>query len=142
MLSTSTSDSPLQATCHCGRIQITLPSRPADLNECHCTVCYKYGAMWAYFDPETVDTKVSDGATLEGYIRSDEDSRRDISFNRCSHCGCMMTWRGVGKMEGIKRMGVNCRMVPEEHVEGIARRMGLGPKRRTTKKSGKEEEKM
>src|SRR4051794_304960 len=105
-MSASASAPALQSTCHCGRIQITLPSRPTELNECHCTVCYKYGAMWAYFDPDTVDVTVADSATLEGYIRSDEDGEGDISFNRCSHCGCMMTWRGAGERAGVKKMGV------------------------------------
>jgi hypothetical protein len=127
-MSTSTPESTLKSACHCGRIQITLPSRPAELNECHCTVCYKYGAMWAYFDPETVDVTIADGATLEGYRRSDEDGSGDISFNRCSHCGCMMAWRGAGAREGIKKMGVNCRMVPELDIEGIPKKIGMGPR--------------
>lgn len=88
--------------------------------------------MWAYFDPDNVIMTVSDGATLEKYIRSDSEGDGNISFNRCSYCGCMMTWRGVGKREGLKKMGVNCRMVPEEEVEEIPRSMGIGPRNKST----------
>lgn len=37
----------LVTSCHCQRIQVRLPSTPKILNECRCTVCYKYGALWA-----------------------------------------------------------------------------------------------
>jgi hypothetical protein len=124
-MSTFDNNDALQASCHCGRIQVTLPSRPTELNECHCTVCYKYGAMWSYFDPDDVIVTITDGATLEAYVRSDPESDGDIAFNRCSHCGCMMTWRGAGKREDLKKMGINCRMMPEEDTEGIPRRISM-----------------
>jgi len=77
----------LLATCHCGRVQIKLP-KPPKLNECHCTVCYKYGSLWAYFQPSEVTIKVADDTSLAEYSRSDGDG--SITFNRCCHCGCMV----------------------------------------------------
>ncbi|KAI0408236.1 Mss4-like protein [Xylaria palmicola] len=50
MENTNPSDKPTPiATCHCGRIAITMPSPPKSINECHCSVCYKLGALWAYY---------------------------------------------------------------------------------------------
>lgn len=120
----------LRSTCHCGHISVDLPSRPTQLNECHCTICYKYGALWAYFNPDNVTVTMPDGATLEKYIRSDPEGDGDISFNRCSHCGCIMMWRGAGKRADINRMGVNCRMLDEWVIEGIPRVMGIGPRKK------------
>jgi len=125
----------LTATCHCTRIQMILPSRPTTLNECQCTICYKYGALWAYYSPDDITVTISDGATVDTYTRTDAGSYGDLSFERCGHCGCMMTWRGVGKMEGVKKMGVNMRMVPVGDVEGVGRRRGAGP-RSEEKKGG------
>lgn len=116
----------LTATCHCGRVRAQLPSKPKRLNECHCTVCYKYGALWAYYPrPDVVVTTASD-TTLQTYVREDADG--DISFNRCGHCGCMIAWWGLGKYAGPEHMmGVNCRLLPEKEIEGIEKKVSKGP---------------
>lgn len=116
----------LTVVCHCGRVRVQIPSRPTSLNECHCTVCYKYGALWSYFPRHDVVVTTASDTTLQQYIREDADG--DISFNRCGHCGCMMCWRGEGEYAGPERkMGVNCRMLPESSIEGIAKRVSKGP---------------
>jgi hypothetical protein len=117
------------ASCHCNRIKITMPSLPTRLNECHCTACYKYGAIWAYFPRNEVRISVADDTKIEAYIRADGDG--DLSFNRCSNCGCITHWWGEGEIpEGVEeRMGVNCRLVPENEIFGIERTISPGPKR-------------
>ncbi|KAI1125369.1 hypothetical protein F5Y10DRAFT_247268, partial [Nemania abortiva] len=60
MASTATSDNPSpKATCHCGRITVALPRPPEDINECHCSVCYKLGALWAYYPRDEVTVTTS-----------------------------------------------------------------------------------
>lgn len=122
---------PLTLTCHCARITLTLPSPPPYLNECHCTICYKYGALWGYFHRRDVEITATDGATLQKYIRSDEGSDGDISFNRCSHCGCMVCWIAEivpeAGFDGSEGIGVNCRMVEERVLEGVERRVSRRP---------------
>lgn len=83
--------------------------------------------MWAYADPAVVTLSVADDASLVANIRSDPGSDGDVAFSRCSHCGRMMTWTGVGRREGIKKMGVNGRMARAEDVEGVERVYGTGP---------------
>ncbi len=113
----------LVTACHCGRVQVKMPSKPLKLNECHCTVCYKYGALWGYFGRSEVTVTTSDGATLAKYIRADNGDG-DLSFNRCSHCGCMTHWWGEGDYAGLDhKMGINCRMLPLEAIEGIPRKI-------------------
>lgn len=116
--------SQLVATCHCKRIQIQLPSKPTIFNECHCTVCYKYGALWAYYTRSDVTVNVAEDTKLEPYIR--EDSNGVISFNRCAHCGCMTHWWGTAKFAGPgNKMGINCRLVPESDVKDIDKRVSF-----------------
>ena len=127
--------SPLALACHCTRITLTIPSPPSHLNECHCTICYKYGALWGYFHRKDVKITTDHGATLQKYIRSDEGSDGDVSFNRCSHCGCVMCWFGEGVPEGgfdgPERMRVNCRMAEETALEEVERRISRMPERKT-----------
>jgi len=113
---------PLAVTCHCGRVRVTMPSKPTRINACQCTVCYKYGAMWGYFTRKDVkiDVTAPDG-TIAKYLRSDLGVDADLSFNRCGHCGCLLFWCGEGKWSGEEeKLGVNCRLVlPKEDIEGI-----------------------
>ncbi|KAH8897611.1 hypothetical protein GQ53DRAFT_742610 [Thozetella sp. PMI_491] len=123
-------DGPLIATCHCGRVQVSIPSKPSKLNECQCTVCYKYGAIWGYFLNRDVTVTTAPGNTVVQYIRSDPESDGDLSFNRCGHCGCLTHWRGTEEYIGPEyRIGVNCRMLPPSAIEGVERRVNPGPTR-------------
>ena len=97
-------DTTFLATCHCGRVRVQIP-KPTKLNECHCSVCYKYGALWAYFKPDEVKIEVADDTTLNKYIRSDSDG--DISFDRCGHCGCLINWKGLGEYSGPEHQMVS-----------------------------------
>lgn len=118
-----TSDAaPLKATCHCGRVQVEIPRKPEKLNQCRCTVCYKYGCLWGYFKTFEVKVTMAEGTHLDEYVRSDEGSQGCVSFDRCSHCGCLVTWSGKGDWEGPdKRKGVNCRMLPLDVVDTITK---------------------
>lgn len=121
---TTSKDSPLIATCHCGRVQVQLPSKPTILNECNCTVCYKYGALWGYFQRSDIVVTTTGDAKLQAYIREDKGRDGVLSFNRCGICGCMVTWWGEGEYSGPDhKMGVNCRMLPERDIEGIERKI-------------------
>lgn len=116
------SGTPLVASCHCKRIQIQLPSIPESMNECHCTVCYKYGAMWAYYKRFEVTVNVAEDTKIEQYVR--EDGKGNVSFNRCAHCGCMTHWWGIGEFAGPEvKTGVNCRLIPEIDIQDIHKRV-------------------
>lgn len=119
-------DTSLTATCHCGRVQVKMPSKPSKLNECHCSVCYKYGALWGYFEHADVEVTTSLDNKLQSYIREDTGSEGDISFECCSHCGCMVLWWGERGFAGPEhKMGVNCRLLPLEELEGIESKISL-----------------
>lgn len=104
-------------SCLCGQVTLTLPKRPAFINECNCTFCRKAGARWAYFHPSEV---VIDGAT-QGYRRGDkEDPAAELQF--CAHCGStthfILTESAVAKFGNVQ-MGVNMRLADEKDLAGI-----------------------
>jgi len=117
---------PLTATCHCGRVTVTVPTAPARLNECRCSVCYRYGVLWAYYLRREVDIITTGGAAaLQRYLRSDAGADGDLAFFRCAECGCVTHWEGIAdtpKRTGPDaKMGLNCRMLPESAIEGVER---------------------
>ena len=38
----------VEGKCHCGDATWTLELRPVSATACNCTVCRRYGAIWAY----------------------------------------------------------------------------------------------
>ena len=38
----------LQGTCHCGALSWNLEGDPGSITACNCTLCRRYGALWAY----------------------------------------------------------------------------------------------
>ena len=119
----SSSASPLSATCHCGRVSIAVPSLPQRMNECQCSICYRYGALWAYYARGAVRIT---GET-QPYARADASGKGDLAFHRCAHCGSVTHWAGVHDTPTRQRlgpeakMGINCRMLPEELIRGVER---------------------
>lgn len=36
------------ATCHCGALAVEFAAAPAEVTECNCSLCRRYGVLWAY----------------------------------------------------------------------------------------------
>ena len=47
----------LQLACHCEGVILSFPSPEEPLNECLCSICRRYAALWAYYQPEEVQIK-------------------------------------------------------------------------------------
>jgi hypothetical protein len=124
-LPASSSSSPkITGTCHCGRVSLELPSKPTEINECRCSICYRYGALWAYYPRNEVLVTAKEPG-LKSYLREDPESSKDLGFYFCGHCGCLTHWWGEdadeqhgGESAG---MGVNTRILGEKDIEGIKR---------------------
>jgi len=108
-------DSPfmLTATCHCGAVRIDVPERPARLTDCNCSICRRYGTLWAYYPAADVRVIAAEGAT-DAYSHGP----RELRFVRCHTCSCITHWEYLVPVPGAK-MGVNARNF-ELHVrDGI-----------------------
>lgn len=103
----------LEGSCHCGAVRWSFYGQPESATACNCTVCRRYGALWAY-DYEDERIRVS-GATRV-YARGS----RTLGFHFCADCGCVAYWRALaaGK-DGRRRIAVNLRLAVPEEVAAI-----------------------
>jgi hypothetical protein len=110
----------LEGSCHCGLVRWQFDGMPESVTACNCTVCRRYGALWAY-DFEDEGIRVS-GPT-RAYVRG-----KSTEFHFCLNCGCIAFWRGLKiDDDGKRRIAVNLRMtepgpiagLPIDHFDGL-----------------------
>jgi len=103
----------LTGTCHCGAVRLVLPRRPRSLTACNCSICRRYGTLWAYYKAGTVRVEHERGATSE-YRWGD----RRLKFMRCARCGCVTHWER-SRRTPTSRMGVNARLFEPEMLRDV-----------------------
>jgi hypothetical protein len=110
----------IEGSCHCGAVTWTFAAIPEAATTCNCTVCRRYGTLWAY-DYENEGIHVA-GPT-HAYVRGTA-----IEFHFCPSCGCVAYWRGLRLGEdGRRRIAVNLRLaepgpiakVPIDRFDGL-----------------------
>ena len=47
-------DTDVIASCHCGSVRLEVDSPPSEVTECNCSICRRYGVLWAYYPPHQV----------------------------------------------------------------------------------------
>ncbi len=80
----------VRAACHCTTVRFELAAMPEWLLDCNCTICRRYGAMWAYPEPSEVRF-VSGAEATDTYAWGD----RMLAFHRCKECGCVTRPKAV-----------------------------------------------
>jgi hypothetical protein len=104
------------ASCHCGAVRMEVDGAPEEVTDCNCSICRRYGVLWAYYSPSRVKFIVP--AETDVYLWGD----RDIEFHRCKVCGCVTHWKAVEPTHD--RMGVNTRLMsPEVRAGARVRRL-------------------
>jgi hypothetical protein len=96
----------LSGACHCGAIQLRLPSIPDKATRCNCSLCRRLGTVWAYFELGTVQIE-GHPAHTEAYIQGD----RTLKTLRCKTCGCVTHWEPLDAAQ-TGRLGVNLNNFP------------------------------
>jgi hypothetical protein len=91
------------ASCHCGAVRLELARRPRTLTDCNCSICRRYGALWAYYKASAVRVVCRRGA-LSSYSWGDKTLR----FFRCNTCGCITHHERTRKRPD-STVGVNAR---------------------------------
>jgi len=94
----------IDASCHCGAIHLAISTPPETVTDCNCSICRRYGVLWAYYSPNQVRIVATKGST-DIYMWGD----RSIEFHRCKTCGCVTHWAPVD--ERSDRIGVNARLM-------------------------------
>ena len=100
----------IEASCHCGAVRLTVGFAPIEVTECNCSICRRYGVLWAYYCPSDVIVHSSEN---DRYMWDD----RSIVFHRCKVCGCVSHWSPVDPT--TNRMGVNARLMPLLAIKAI-----------------------
>ncbi len=117
----------VEGSCHCGAARWRFDGVPESATACNCTVCRRYGVLWAY-GHEGDDIHVTGQSTA--YARG-----AAIDFCFCPTCGCVLFWRGrQPEADGRTRIAVNLRLaepdevaaIPLEHFDGLVTFEDLG----------------
>lgn len=103
----------IEGSCHCGQVRWSFDGVPDSATACNCTVCRRYGSLWAY-DFEGVRIRVSGPSRV--YRRGPA-----IDFHFCGDCGCMAFYK-ARKLEsdGRRRIAVNLRLAEPQCVATVA----------------------
>ena len=102
----------IEGSCHCGTVQWSFEGTPESATACNCTVCRRYGVLWAY---DYEDHRIRVSGPTRVYARG-----RNIGFHFCGNCGCITYWRSLAPGEdGRRRIAVNLRLAEPEAVGAI-----------------------
>lgn len=107
----------LEGACLCGEAGWTLTGDPGSITACNCTLCRRYGALWAYdYEGGRI---VLNGATRTFTRVGKADPALEIHF--CPTCGCLLAWRGLRVEEdGRRRLAVNIRLADSDAVADLS----------------------
>ena len=112
----------MQGTCHCGRVTWTLGTEPESATACNCTICRRYGVLWAY---GYIGHDIHASGETTTYRRADGGA---IDFHFCPHCGCVTHYVATRPGDdGRHWTAVNLRMtdpapighLPIDHFDGL-----------------------
>lgn len=112
----------LEGTCHCGNVKWTYAKPLESVTACNCTLCRRYGALWAYGH---LDAGIQVSGPTQAYMRG----RKINGYHFCSQCGCIAYYLANAKDDqGRHRIAVNLRMItkpdliaelPIDHFDGL-----------------------
>lgn len=105
----------MKGTCHCAETSWTLEGDPGPATACNCTLCRRYGVLWAY---DYEDERIRVSGKVAAYRRAGkEDPALEILF--CPTCAGILAWRGLRVENGRRRMAVNLRLATLEEVAAL-----------------------
>jgi hypothetical protein len=94
----------IESSCHCGAVKLEIQDAPENVTDCNCSLCRRYGVLWAYYSPVQVRIIAMEHAT-DVYLWGE----KSIEFHRCRNCGCVTHWAAAAQSKD--RMGVNARLM-------------------------------
>jgi hypothetical protein len=107
----------LSGSCHCGATGWTLVGDPGSITACNCTLCHRYGALWAY---DYEGERVAVAGDTRPYRRLGKEAPA-LEMLFCSTCAGVLAWRGLKpEQDGRTRMAVNVRLAPLDAVADLA----------------------
>jgi hypothetical protein len=110
----------IKGSCHCGQVHFRFDGEPEGATACNCTVCRRYGVLWAY---DYLDEGIHVSGPTTAYVRG-----KAIEFHFCPRCGNVAYWLALKTEEdGRRRIAVNLRLaepgevahIPIDHFDGL-----------------------
>ena len=112
----------LSGSCHCGNVKWTYAEPLESVTACNCSLCSRYGALWAY-------GHLDHGITVSGATSIYMRGSKINGYNFCTACGCMAYYlSNTLNEEGQRRIAVNTRLVSDpkaiealliDHFDGL-----------------------
>lgn len=102
----------IKATCHCGNIVITAEKMLDSVTSCNCSMCYRIGALWAYYTSDQVVIKENSNTSVYQW------GNKLRQYHSCSICGCTTHYKQK-RDDGSNRVAINTRMAKPEHFKAV-----------------------
>jgi hypothetical protein len=94
-----------KAACHCMAVRFEVDP-PQDVFDCNCTLCRRYGAIWAYYRNGGLKLLSPPDATFAYTWQNG-----GIGFHHCKICGCT-THLQANDVAGKPIFAINARLIP------------------------------
>lgn len=106
----------LEGSCFCGAAGWEMDGDPGPVTACNCTLCRRYGALWAY---DFENGRIRLRGEVKAFRRPGKaDPALEILF--CATCASVVAWRGLRlEPDGRRRMAVNIRLADPEAVADL-----------------------
>ncbi|WP_456304409.1 GFA family protein [Acidisoma cellulosilyticum] len=80
----------MDGSCHCGAVHWRFEGVPTSATGCNCSLCRRYGALWAYgFEGEAFTVS----RETETYVWN----RKLLAFHFCARCACVVAWLATSR---------------------------------------------
>jgi len=103
----------IEGTCLCGTVRVAARRRPHQVTQCNCSVCRRYGTLWAYYKRPGISIAAPRGALVAYSCRPGR-----LRFVHCKTCGCVILWETARKRRE-DYVGMNARLFDPELVAGV-----------------------
>lgn len=96
-------------SCHCGAVTVEMQRPIRKLTACNCSICRRYGALWAYQQRKAIHV-ISEKGALVKYAWG----KGDLYFYHCDICGCITHYGHANlRPDGSDMSAVNMRNIIE-----------------------------
>ena len=102
----------VEGSCLCTVVRVTVARRPRSLTQCNCSVCRRYGTLWAYYRRAAVAI-----AAPRAGLASFSVKKGGLRFRRCATCGCVVSWERQRGPDA--RMAVNARLLDPAAIADV-----------------------